>query len=156
MRTEPIERVERIELQVEGDLLQVVARYIADLPVEGTYVVYLHGLLGAGKSTFARYWIRAMGYSGLVKSPTYTLIESYGPFMGRMIYHLDCYRLKQPQEMMALDLESCDQNALFLIEWPEKGAGYLPSADIDCYLSVLPERGADYRLLEVRHHTVLG
>lgn len=103
--------------------------------------VYLHGDLGAGKSTLARGWLAGMGYAGRVKSPTYTLLEPYSLPNGRELAHLDLYRLADPEELEFLGLrELSDPEHWLLIEWPEKGAGHLPTADVDIRIAFeIPE-----------------
>jgi tRNA threonylcarbamoyladenosine biosynthesis protein TsaE len=96
----------------------------------GAFLVTFSGQLGAGKTTLVGGLIEAAGVPGVVRSPTYTLIETY-PVGTRFIHHLDLYRLGGAEEIEALgfrDLLSTD--AILLIEWPERGAGYLPPADL--------------------------
>lgn len=89
-------------------------------------VVYLHGTLGAGKTTLVRGWLRALGVTGSIRSPTYTLIEPYSAD-GRDWLHLDLYRLKSPDELEGLGLDDYPPSRCgWLVEWPECGAGYLP------------------------------
>ena len=98
--------------------------------------VYLDGELGAGKTTLVRGLLRALGHSGAVKSPTYTLIEPY-EVGGRQIYHLDLYRLSDPGELEYLGLrEMLDEEALLLIEWAQRGVGWLPDADLAIDISL--------------------
>jgi tRNA threonylcarbamoyladenosine biosynthesis protein TsaE len=93
-------------------------------------VFYLDGPLGAGKTTLVRGFMRGMGYSAAVKSPTYTLIEPYEAG-GRLLYHLDLYRVHGAEELEYLGLrELQDGNAIILVEWPERGVGFLPPADV--------------------------
>lgn len=93
-------------------------------------VVYLEGELGAGKSTLARAWLRALGVTGAIKSPTYTLIERY-PVPGGEAAHLDLYRLAGAAELDFLGLDELAAEAtLWLIEWPERGQGSLPAPDL--------------------------
>ncbi len=102
-------------------------------------LVFLEGGLGAGKTTFARAFLRALGVAGTVRSPTYTLIEPYdltGMFSGRRVLHLDLYRLSAPDELDDLGLRDEFEQALILIEWPERGAGALPMPDL--VLSLAP------------------
>lgn len=100
-------------------------------------VVYLQGNLGAGKTTLVRGFMRALGIDNSVKSPTYTLIETY-PLADRNIIHLDLYRLKQAAELIHLGLEDYySETSIFLIEWPEQGFGYLPPADLVCELAIM-------------------
>lgn len=97
-------------------------------------VVYLHGDLGAGKSTLARAWLRALGVQGPVRSPTYTLVERYPLPQGEAL-HLDLYRIGGAGELEFLGLDEAGV-ALWLVEWPERGAGALPPADLQVDLAV--------------------
>lgn len=93
-------------------------------------VIYLQGSLGAGKTTLARGLLRAAGVEGTLRSPTYTLMEPYET-QGRAFLHLDLYRLADPAEVDFLGLfDYPPEQTLWLVEWPEKGAGYLPPADL--------------------------
>jgi tRNA threonylcarbamoyladenosine biosynthesis protein TsaE len=93
-------------------------------------VIHLRGDLGAGKTTFARALIAALGVHGRIKSPTYSLIESYRAG-GLAIHHLDLYRIADPGELEWLGLEELqDEASLILIEWPERGGDALPAADL--------------------------
>lgn len=91
-------------------------------------VVHLAGDLGAGKSTLARGWLRALGVTGTVRSPTYTLVERY-PVPGGEALHLDLYRIGDVGELEFLGLDDVAA-ALWLIEWPDRGASALPPADL--------------------------
>jgi len=100
-------------------------------PAAGTpcRVVELRGELGAGKTTFVRGALRALGARGAVKSPSYTLLETY-ELPGVSVVHLDLYRLVDPAELEQLGLADYHRpDFLWLIEWPERGAGRLPSPD---------------------------
>ena len=93
-------------------------------------VVFLQGNLGAGKSTLARAWLRALGVTGAIKSPTYALVERY-PVPGGEAAHLDLYRLAAAGELDFLGLDELAAEAtLWLVEWPERGAGGLPPPDL--------------------------
>jgi tRNA threonylcarbamoyladenosine biosynthesis protein TsaE len=97
--------------------------------IELPLTLYLEGDLGAGKTTFARALIRALGHSGRVKSPSYGLLEVYELPRCRVL-HLDLYRLEDPGEVEFLGIaDLLDRNSLLLVEWPAHGAGVLPGAD---------------------------
>jgi tRNA threonylcarbamoyladenosine biosynthesis protein TsaE len=99
-------------------------------------VVFLHGDLGAGKTTLVRGYLRAAGYSGTVKSPTYNLVEEY-LVNGKKIYHFDLYRIADPEELEWIGVDDYfSQGSACFIEWPDKGEGYLPKADTVIILSV--------------------
>jgi tRNA threonylcarbamoyladenosine biosynthesis protein TsaE len=92
-------------------------------------VCYLRGELGAGKTTFVRAMLGALGYRGRVKSPSYGLLEHY-PLKQVNILHLDLYRIENAGELEFLGIpDLIDSNTLLLVEWPERGAGALPEAD---------------------------
>ena len=98
-------------------------------------VVYLHGDLGAGKSTLARAWLRALGVQGAVRSPTYTLVERYPVAGGAEALHLDLYRIGDAGELEFLGLDSAGV-ALWLVEWAERGGRSLPAADLVVRLAI--------------------
>ena len=99
-------------------------------------VLYLTGELGSGKTTFARGFLARLGVDAPVKSPTYTLLEIY-PAGALTVLHLDLYRLKSPSELEELGLREWAQpRHLWLIEWPERGAARLPTADLTAKFAV--------------------
>lgn len=98
-------------------------------------VVHLHGDLGAGKSTLARAWLRALGVTGPVRSPTYTLVERYPLVSGGEALHLDLYRIGDAGELEFLGLDDADAR-LWLVEWPERGRGGLPAPDLEVRMEV--------------------
>jgi len=92
-------------------------------------VIWLEGDLGAGKTSFARGLIHAMGYSGRVKSPTYGLLEYY-QLANLQVLHMDLYRISDPGELEFLGIgDLLDDATILLIEWPDRGDGWLPKPD---------------------------
>lgn len=94
----------------------------------GSWTVLLRGELGAGKSTFARAFIKAAGHDGVVPSPTYALVEPYDLAMGK-IYHIDLYRVSDPEELRFLGWNELD-DGLRLVEWPDRAPGLAEDADL--------------------------
>lgn len=117
-------------------------------------VIGLRGDLGAGKTALVRAMLHARVPGLRVKSPTYTLIESYG-LPGGSWHHLDLYRLRHPDELLELGLDDClGPDAIMLIEWPDKGGTQTPPIDLDIVLT----RPADSpgRVAELRAATARG
>jgi tRNA threonylcarbamoyladenosine biosynthesis protein TsaE len=137
------------------DMTQALAAKVAGA-LEGGMVFYLHGPLGAGKTSFARALLTALGVGERVKSPTYSLIEGY-VFQGRPAWHLDMYRIADPAELEWLGLDALsDPAAVVLVEWPERGAGALPAADLEWQLAYLGDgRRAAVRALTHRGERLL-
>ncbi|MBN2885608.1 MAG: tRNA (adenosine(37)-N6)-threonylcarbamoyltransferase complex ATPase subunit type 1 TsaE [Chromatiaceae bacterium] len=118
----------RLVLPDEQAQLALGAQIAAHLPE--TLVLYLDGDLGTGKTTLTRGLLRALGHRGAVRSPTYTLIESYA-LGARRLHHFDLYRLGDPEELEYLGLRDLlAEPAIWIVEWPERGHGALPEADL--------------------------
>ncbi|MEE3002853.1 MAG: tRNA (adenosine(37)-N6)-threonylcarbamoyltransferase complex ATPase subunit type 1 TsaE [Pseudomonadota bacterium] len=95
-------------------------------------VIYLIGGLGAGKTTFAKYYINALGYKGNVKSPTFSIVELYELESKTFVAHFDLYRICSPDDICYLGIDDYDQdNHILLIEWPNHGHGAIPEATIN-------------------------
>lgn len=119
--------------------------------------IYLHGDLGAGKTTLVRGLLRGLGYVGRVKSPTYTLVEPYEMLDSHSaqlnLYHFDLYRFNDEEEWEAAGFrEYFNVNSVCLIEWPEKAAQVLPQPDIEINFDIK----ADGRRVQVSAHTARG
>lgn len=131
--------------------MQTLGAQLATSVAEGA-VIYLHGELGAGKTTLTRGFLRALGHHGKVKSPTYTLVEPY-ELTGRHVFHFDLYRLQTAQELEHIGIHDYFfPNAICLIEWPQKGFPLLPPADLACYIEIRGES----REVSIEACTLLG
>ncbi len=98
-------------------------------------VVFLQGDLGAGKTTLVRGFLRASGYNGTVKSPTYNIVEEYA-IAQQAVFHFDLYRLSSPEELEWIGINDYfAQQSICFIEWPDLGLGFLPEPDIIIALS---------------------
>src|SRR2546430_1423172 len=127
----------RVEAKTAEDTESLGGRLARSYPErdEGLAVVYLTGELRAGKTTFARGFLRAQGIQGPVRSPSYTLLEIYETG-ARTTLHLDLYRLRDASELDNLGLrEWAKPRHLWLIEWPERGGARLPAADVSVRLA---------------------
>jgi len=139
------------DAEATDSLGEVLARAFPGA-VRGCAVLYLRGELGAGKTTCARSLLRALGVGGLIRSPTFTLLESYRPGAVTCI-HVDLYRLHSPAEVEELGLrDQLNPDCLMLIEWPEKGGEAVPAADLELTL----EYAHSGRRATLRARTPLG
>lgn len=109
--------------------------------IEPNLTIYLHGDLGAGKTTLVRGLLHGLGFAGKVKSPTYTLVEPYdinlNPAQPFSLYHFDLYRFNDEEEWEAAGFRDYfNSGSVCLIEWPEKAAHILPTPDIDVSFNI--------------------
>ncbi|MYD96373.1 MAG: tRNA (adenosine(37)-N6)-threonylcarbamoyltransferase complex ATPase subunit type 1 TsaE [Gammaproteobacteria bacterium] len=131
----------------EAETLAFGAR-LAELGLS-TELVCLQGELGVGKTTLVRGYLRALGLRGAVKSPTYTLLESY-EIAARRVYHFDFYRINDPRELDYIGLDDLmDEPAVKLVEWPANAGDRLPAAQVEIRLDV-QGRGRYVELLDRR------
>ena len=116
-----------VQLNTEEDTVAFAKKIAAQLPKK--CVMFLKGDLGAGKTTFVRYLLHALAYKGSVKSPTFTLVEPY-EFDDWRVFHFDLYRIHSPLELDYIGIQDYfAQEAVCLIEWPERAQTLLPPPD---------------------------
>lgn len=131
------------EVWIAGEAKQEALGGVLAQLIEPPCVIYLTGELGAGKTTLARGMLQGFGHTGRVKSPTFTLLEPYA-LTDRHCYHLDLYRVADPDELVFLGIEDLLRpEAVLLVEWPERGRGVLPAPDLTIDIT---HHGAQRRL----------
>ena len=132
---------------------QAFAQNLATRPALGHATLALHGDLGAGKTTFVRHLLKALGVAGRIKSPTYAVVEPY-TLANLNIWHFDFYRFNDPNEWEEAGFrEIFASPGLKLVEWPEKAGPYLPQADLRVAIEVLAD---DTRVLTLSALTQTG
>lgn len=139
-----------IHLPNEAATIAFATRFAHTL--QAGLVIYLHGDLGAGKTTLVRALLQALGYTGRVKSPTYTLVEQYTA-AGLNLRHFDLYRFRDADEWESAGFrDEFDGRNVCLVEWPEQASGLLPLADISLTFNILQ----DERELSIHAYTDAG
>jgi len=130
-----------------------LARRLAGSPALAHALLYLHGEIGAGKTTLVRHLLRALGVTGRIKSPSYAIAEPYSAppgahgSAGLEIVHFDFYRFNDPREWEDAGLrELFAQAGLKLVEWPSQAAPLLPMPDLELHLQTLPDAQRQIRL----------
>jgi tRNA threonylcarbamoyladenosine biosynthesis protein TsaE len=120
-----------MKIEIRGETAQeALGQLLAGL-LRPPLILWLEGDLGTGKTTLTRGILRGLGHGGAVRSPTFTLLESYelGP---RRLYHLDLYRLGDPEELEYLGLRDLlERDSILIVEWPRRGGRVLPEADVE-------------------------
>ncbi|HCU05630.1 MAG: tRNA (adenosine(37)-N6)-threonylcarbamoyltransferase complex ATPase subunit type 1 TsaE [Gammaproteobacteria bacterium GWE2_42_36] len=113
--------------------------------------IFLYGELGAGKTTLVRAIIQSFDAKQIVRSPTFTIVEPY-EIDHRHIYHFDLYRFLHAEELDFIGAREYFGSGICLVEWPEKGEGFLPVSDLDCYFEIKD----DTRLIRLQANTRVG
>ncbi len=142
-------------LQAFGEEAMVSLGEALGRACNGGAILFMQGQLGAGKTTLTRGILRSVGHTGAVKSPTYTLVEPYdsaGSNKGsnssdnyqQAVYHFDLYRLGDPEELEYMGIRDYfSKGNLCVIEWPDKGKGFLPSADLEVTIKVIDDTSSE-------------
>ncbi|MDA8519822.1 tRNA (adenosine(37)-N6)-threonylcarbamoyltransferase complex ATPase subunit type 1 TsaE [Acidovorax sp. NCPPB 4044] len=120
------------------------ARQLAGQPALADAFITLHGDLGAGKTTFVRHLLRALGVQGRIKSPTYAVVEPHEA-AGRAAWHFDFYRFSDPREWEDAGFRDIFAGpGLKIAEWPEKAAGLIPPADLAIHIEASGDASGAY------------
>ena len=126
------------EEQMQALAKRMAAALQPVLAERSSCVLWLEGDLGAGKTFFTRALLQAWGVTDTVCSPTYTLLNQYECAVG-LVVHMDLYRLRDPEELLCLGLDDLSDAPLWIVEWPDRGAGVLPKADLALHLTYAGE-----------------
>jgi tRNA threonylcarbamoyladenosine biosynthesis protein TsaE len=122
------------EEQMQALAQRMAACLLPILAERSGCILWLEGDLGAGKTFFTRALLQAWGVTGMVCSPTYTLLNQYTCAVG-LVVHMDLYRLRDPEELLCLGIDDLSDAPLWVVEWPDRGAGFMPEADLMLHLA---------------------
>lgn len=150
-----VEIMEQLAADFAALLTTLRADALRNNEVASCIVIHLRGPLGAGKTCWCRGMLRALGYKGIVKSPTYTLVESY-PFdnLALTLHHFDLYRMVDADELEYMGgRDYFDAKAVCVVEWPERAEAVLPPADIEINIAYREPQGRNLVLVA---ETVFG
>jgi len=136
---------------IDAPAMEALGQKLAGLCLPGSKL-FLQGELGAGKTTLVRGFLGGLGYQGIVKSPTYTLVEPY-QLNDLDIFHFDLYRLNDPEELESIGIRDYfSGTGTCLVEWPEKAAALLGSPDVFIQIQYQD----DYRKVSLEAKTSAG
>jgi len=128
--------------------LKILAKSIAKI-IRKNCLIYLKGQLGSGKTTFAKYFISALGYKGLVKSPSYNIVEYY-ELEEKNVYHFDFYRIRNSKDLYFIGWKDflCNKS-IIIVEWPEKGGNLMPNPNLEIIFNILYSKNTIKRSIEI-------
>lgn len=133
-----------------------ISKYISNKIDSLPFLIFLIGELGAGKTTLCRGILEGLGYKGIVKSPTFNIVESY-EFLNYLIFHFDFYQISHQKELSNIGIQEYleTSNGISIIEWPEKMLSFLPDPDIKVTLKHSKDN-AEKRYIEINsNHNLL-
>ena len=132
------------------DIGKKISNFITKKNNSYPFLIFLIGELGAGKTTLCKGILRGLGHKGVVKSPTYNIVETY-EISGFLIFHFDFYQISHPKELSNIGIQEYldTNNGVSIIEWPEKMISFLPDPDLEIILNH-SENNEDERTLEIK------
>ena len=132
------------------DIGKKISNFITKKNNSYPFLIFLIGELGAGKTTLCKGILRGLGHKGVVKSPTYNIVETY-EISGFLIFHFDFYQISYPKELSNIGIQEYldTNNGVSIIEWPEKMISFLPDPDLEIILNH-SENSEEERTLEIK------
>ena len=132
------------------DIGKKISNFITKKNNSYPFLIFLIGELGAGKTTLCKGILRGLGHKGVVKSPTYNIVETY-EISGFLIFHFDFYQISYPKELSNIGIQEYldTNNGVSIIEWPEKMISFLPDPDLEIILNH-SENNEEERTLEIK------